>query len=245
MPQQNSFDPQQYLKKKKSFDPQAYLRGKGSQSFDPTAYLSKLNEKPLDPIDSIYNVIKRLESGDRASRHNNPGAVMITNELIEKFNARPGDHFPDNPNFKTAYFNTPEEGEAGTKHIIKSIYETSEGDLTKFASIYTLGKLKPETTEEAKIVNRYVTLIQNENSALNIARTIAKDNQSRQEENKVRTDTILSSDDPIKELNVIKSTEKKIEEESPEVQKAVKDQLYSRARQIREGLERPNYDEGG
>ena len=122
-------------------------------------------------------MISKQEAGDRASRHNNPGAVMITDELSKKFNAIPGDAFPDNPNFKTAYFENPDDGVSATKHIIKNLYYNADGDLNKFASIYTLGKKEPETDNEKTIVNRYVSEIQKELKLNNNSTEIAFENE--------------------------------------------------------------------
>ena len=64
-----------------------------------------------------------------------------------------------------------------TKHIIKNLYYNADGDLNKFASIYTLGKKEPETDNEKTIVNRYVSEIQKELKLNNNRTEIAFENE--------------------------------------------------------------------
>lgn len=117
-------------------------------------------------LDGIYNAIVDLEKGNLTKATNNPGAVLYTEELAQKFKAVKGPKLPsrDNPEGRelyTAVFPDLQMGENATKFIIKNIYDSVGGDVESFASVYPLG-LKPSQLiddRQIAIKDRYMNTI--------------------------------------------------------------------------------------
>ena len=111
---------------KEILEPEDYLQLK--QEADALkkihASLDLIGNRHDEVVDAIYQGVRTFESGDRANRHNNPGAIIYTDELAEEFGATQGDSFigedlEGNPiELHTAYFQNPQEGAAATKFII-------------------------------------------------------------------------------------------------------------------------------
>lgn len=92
-------------------------------------------------IDSspAFQAVSIFEESDRARRHNNPGAHIWTPEMGDLYGAEKGDSFQDasGKTYNTARYPTLEKGEEASKFVINKVWETSEGDARKFASLYT------------------------------------------------------------------------------------------------------------
>ena len=73
--------------------------------------------------EDFYNVIEKWEGGDRASRHNNPGAHIWTPDLAEKFGAEKGDPFvgEDGRTYNTAKYNNIDQGKEASIFVTDSI----------------------------------------------------------------------------------------------------------------------------
>jgi len=133
---------------------------------------------------SISDVIGKLEwNGEegRTARTNNKGAVLYTDELAQKYGAVRGPKLPekDNPDNRelyTAKFPNKQDGDNATMDVIKNIYNTSEGDIEKFASIYSMGLLPNQliTKEQNQIKDRYVKALTPYWETGDISKTIAR-----------------------------------------------------------------------
>ena len=87
---------------------------------------------------ALYDTVRKWETGDRASRHNNPGAHIYTKELANKFGAIKGEPFQDSDGrtYNTAKYSTPEAGERATKFVINKIASESRSP-QEFTQRYT------------------------------------------------------------------------------------------------------------
>ena len=131
-------------------------------------------EKTNSNINSYYDALTKLEyngPNGLTSRTNNPVATLYTQELAEKFGATKGPALPskDNPENRalfTAVFPDIEKGTAAGKYIVKNIYNNAGGDVEKFASIYSMGKLPNQLIDsnEIAIKDRYVKALMSSTS---------------------------------------------------------------------------------
>jgi len=133
---------------------------------------------------SISDAIGKLEyNGEegRTSRTNNKGAVLYTDELAQKYGAVRGPKLlekdnPENRELYTAQFPNKKDGDNATMDVIKNIYNTSEGDIEKFASIYSMGLLPNQliTKEQNQIKDRYVKALTPYWETEDISKTITR-----------------------------------------------------------------------
>ena len=131
-------------------------------------------KKTNSNINSYYDALTKLEyngPNGLTSRTNNPVATLYTQELAEKFGATKGPALPskDNPENRplfTAVFPDIEKGTAAGKYIVENIYNNAGGDVEKFASIYSMGKLPNQLIDsnEIAIKNRYVKALMSSTS---------------------------------------------------------------------------------
>ena len=98
----------------------------------------KLDER-TPSFDSVYSAIKRQESGDRAQRHNNPGAHIWIPELEEKFGAKKGDSFTgdDGQTYYTALYDDTNKGDEASRFVAKRMWDKHGGDVSAFAKEYS------------------------------------------------------------------------------------------------------------
>ena len=80
--------------------------------------------------EDVFNVIERWEDGDRARRHNNPGAHIWTQNREQLYGAKKGDPFTDSEGIvrHTAKYDTPEQGLDASKSITSSIMQRVKHD---------------------------------------------------------------------------------------------------------------------
>lgn len=169
-----------FLKKESFIDPAIK---KVDKKVDWSSSFKK--EKKLFPdFTSISDVIGKLEwNGEegRTARTNNKGAVLYTDELAQKYGAVRGPKLPekDNPDNRelyTAEFPNKQDGDNATMDVIKNIYNTSGGDIEKFASIYSMGLLPNQliTKKQNQIKDRYVKALTPYWETGDISKTIAR-----------------------------------------------------------------------
>ena len=98
----------------------------------------KMNEEVPD-YESVYEAVTGFEIGDRAQRHNNPGAHIWTPELETKYGATKGDSFTDSEGkeYYTAHYDDMEKGTEASKFVVKRIWDNSGGDTSKFVKDYS------------------------------------------------------------------------------------------------------------
>ena len=141
-------------------------------------------EEKSPDFTSISDAIGKLEyNGEKGltERTNNKGAVLYTDELAQKYGAVRGPKLPekDNPDNRelyTAVFPNKQDGNNATMDVIKNIYNTSGGDIEKFASIYSMGLLPNQliTKEQNQIKDRYVEALTPYWETGDISKTIAR-----------------------------------------------------------------------
>ena len=146
--------------------------------------LFSTNEISSPNFASISDAIGKLEyNGDKGltARTNNKGAVLYTDELAQKYGAVKGPKLPskDNPDNRelyTAIFPNKENGDKASMDVIKNIYNTSEGDIEKFASIYSMGLLPNQliTKEQNQIKDRYVKALSPFWQSEDISKTVTR-----------------------------------------------------------------------
>ncbi len=93
----------------------------------------------------MYKTVFDIESGDRASRHNNPGAHMFTKSSQDRLfdstgvKGTIGDAFvgEDGNTYYTAQYNTPQEGRKASEFFIDEILSKTNNDLELFYSMYS------------------------------------------------------------------------------------------------------------
>ena len=120
--------------------------------------------KKNSDIDAFFNVLEKLEYNGPdglTSRTFNPIATLYTDELAKNYGASKGAKLPDADNpenrpLNTAVFPDYETGKKAGKFIIGNIYDAAKGDVEKFASIFSLGKLPNQliTKNEIAIKDR-------------------------------------------------------------------------------------------
>jgi hypothetical protein len=138
--------------------------------------------KKNSDIDAFFNELEKLEYNGpdgRTSRTFNPIGALLTDELAKNFGASKGPKLPDADNpenrpLHTAIFPDYETGKKAGKFIISKIYDTAEGDIEKFASIFALGKLPNQliTKNEIAIKDRYVKALSEAASQDDINKTL-------------------------------------------------------------------------
>jgi len=141
-------------------------------------------KKTNSSIDAYYDALTRLEyngPNGLTSRTNNPVATLYTQELAEKFGATKGPALPsgDNPENRplfTAVFPDIETGTAAGKYIVQNIYNNAGGDVEKFASIYSMGKLPNQLIDsnEIAVKDRYVKALLSSTSKDDLAVTLKR-----------------------------------------------------------------------
>ena len=117
----------------------------------------KLANIPTDSTNAILESILKFESGDRAKRHLNPGAVIYSQNLAEKmfdiygFDFMRGDEFKgaDDRSYNTADFNSASDAILATRYIISNLLKKSKGNIERFISSYT------GLPKESKVVKNY------------------------------------------------------------------------------------------
>ena len=117
----------------------------------------KLANIQTDTTNSILESILRFESGDRAKRHLNPGAIIYSQNLAEKmfdiygFDFMRGDEFKgaDDRSYNTADFNSASDAILATRYIISNLLKKSKGNIERFISSYT------GLPKESKVVKNY------------------------------------------------------------------------------------------
>lgn len=117
----------------------------------------KLANIQTDTTNSILESILRFESGDRAKRHLNPGAVIYSQNLAEKmfdiygFDFMRGDEFKgaDDRSYNTADFVNATDAMLATRYVINNLLKKSKGNIESFISSYT------GLPKESKIVKNY------------------------------------------------------------------------------------------
>ena len=147
-------------------------------------WASSFKEEKSPDFTSIKDVIGKLEwKGEKGktAETNNIGNVFHTNELAQKYNAVRGPKLPekinpDNRELYTAQFPNKKDGDNATMDVIKNIYNTSEGDIEKFASIYSMGLLPNQliTKEQNQIKDRYVKALTPYWETEDISKTITR-----------------------------------------------------------------------
>ena len=123
-------------------------------------------KKTNSNIDAYYDALAKLEYNGPdglTARTNNPLGGVLTWELTQRFGATKGPPLPagDNPENRdlfTAVFPDIETGIAAGKYLVKKIYDNAGGDVEKFASIFSMGKLPSQLIDsnEIAIKDRYV-----------------------------------------------------------------------------------------
>ena len=98
----------------------------------------KMNEEVPD-YEGVYEAVTGFKTGDRAQRHNNPGAHIWTPELETKYGATKGDSFTDSEGkeYYTAHYDDMEKGTEASKFVVKKIWDNSGGDTSKFVKDYS------------------------------------------------------------------------------------------------------------
>ena len=117
----------------------------------------KLANIQTDTTNSILESILRFESGDRAKRHLNPGAIIYSQNLAEKmfdiygFDFMRGDEFKgaDDRSYNTADFVNATDAMLATRYVINNLLKKSKGNIESFISSYT------GLPKESKIVKNY------------------------------------------------------------------------------------------
>ena len=87
----------------------------------------------------LYDTTALFEESRRAKAHQNFNAHIWTPRVAEEFGAKKGEPFigTDGRTYYTAFYDTPEAGELASKAVIDSIWDKSEGNALRFASIHT------------------------------------------------------------------------------------------------------------
>ena len=112
---------------------------------------------PLTSMNSVYNAVFAFEDGDRAQKHNNPGAHIWIPSLSQQFGAEKGDSFigADGRTYFTAKYDDPGIGERASKFVIDNIWERNNGDPSKFVAQYA--GLKPDSATHKNYVGLIVS----------------------------------------------------------------------------------------
>ena len=170
-------------------------------------------KKTNSNIDSYYDALTKLEyNGPKGltARTNNPVATLYTQELAEKFGATKGPALPskDNPENRalfTAVFPDIEKGTAAGKYIVKNIYNNAGGDVEKFASIYSMGKLPNQLIDsnEIAIKDRYVKALMSSTSKDDLAVTLKRQEDDVSQAVIDETERLKTGDDLFKDSSDI------------------------------------------
>ena len=141
-------------------------------------------KKTKSNIDAYFDALTKLEYNGPdglTARTNNPVATLYTQELADKFGAKKGPALPagDNPENRplyTATFPDLETGIAAGKFIVNAIYNNAGGDVEKFASIFSMGKLPSQliNSNEIAIKDRYVNTLMSSTSEDDLAVTLKR-----------------------------------------------------------------------
>ena len=141
-------------------------------------------KKTKSNIDAYYDALTKLEyngPNGLTARTNNPVATLYTQELADKFGAKKGPSLPagDNPENRplyTATFPDLETGIAAGKFIVSNVYNNAGGDIEKFASIYSMGKLPSQLIDsnEIAVKDRYVKALMSSTSKDDLAVTLKR-----------------------------------------------------------------------
>ena len=140
-----------------------------STKINVTKFVQSKEKVPVENIEEIVfnlsNQIENLEGynvqGSLPQRTFNPGAMAYSSWMNE-YGAKKGPKFPsiDNPEGRelyTAIFPNAKSGRNALEKRVKDLYQKTNGDLERFASIYALGFEPNQLIEDRqhKIKNRY------------------------------------------------------------------------------------------
>ena len=161
---------------------QSFQKNTIKQNFASALNIDIGKNKRTADIDAFFNVLEKLEYNGPdglTSRTFNPIATLYTDELAKNYGASKGAKLPDADNpenrpLNTAVFPDYETGKKAGKFIIGNIYDAAEGDIEKFASIFSLGKLPNQliTKNEIAIKDRYVKALSEVASQDDINKTL-------------------------------------------------------------------------